>query len=296
MNPVANGTIHSGAADSASVIRQDEVNRKVYFARGVYLYYLSRSLLPVEVACFSKYRPYLQGRDVLDIGVGAGRTARHLAPMARRYEAIDYSPVMMKFLRENMPQISGHQADFRDLRIFGDDSFDFVLATANVIDALSHRDRLKALREASRVLRPGGILAFSTHNIHYERAFCGPRLNWSWNPVRLGLNTVQYLLGARNHLRVGPLRTKTPEYALLNDTGHFYSCLHYYVARSTVARQLSEAGMRLVEVFDGNGRAVAEEEDDSGNPWLFYIGQKGFSGQEDPDCPGCHTPAETPDP
>jgi SAM-dependent methyltransferase len=258
----------------AGSLRQDAVNRAVYHARGVYLYYLSKSIMPVEAACFSKYQAYVAGRDVLDIGVGAGRTSRYLAPLARRYDAIDYSPVMVSYVKRTMPEISIRQADFRDLRVFEDCSFDFVLATANVIDALSHQDRLRALREASRVLRPGGILAFSTHNIHYKPAFSGPRLDWSWNPMRLGFNAVKYLLGSWNHLRVGPLRKTTPEYALLNDTGHFYACLHYYVGRSTVSLQLANAGMRLLEVFDGSGRVLAETVDDSQSPWLFCVGQR----------------------
>jgi SAM-dependent methyltransferase len=264
----------SYAADRASSIRQDEVNRAVYNARFVYLYYLSKALMPVEAACLSKYQQHFSGRDVLDIGVGAGRTSRYLAPLARRYEAIDYSPVMVNYLKTKMPEISVRQADFRDLRIFEDCSFDSVFATANVIDALSHQDRLRALSEASRVLRPGGILAFSTHNLRYKHASSGPRLKWSWNPIRLGINGVSYLLGSWNHVRVAPLRMTTPEYALLNDPGHFYACLHYYVARSTVRLQLAGAGMRLLEVLDGSGRVVAETEDDSQWPWLFYVGQR----------------------
>jgi SAM-dependent methyltransferase len=277
MNVAVRNECQSNSGEAACSVRQDEVNRAVYHARFVYLYYLSKSLLPVETACLSKYQQHFSGQDVLDIGAGAGRTARYLAPLARRYEAVDYSPVMVNFIKHKMPEISVHQADFRDLRIFEDCTFDSVFATANVIDALSHPDRLRALSEASRVLRPGGILAFSTHNLNYKEAFSGPRLKWSWNPIRLGVNAVSYLLGSWNHVRVAPLRTTTPEYALLNDPGHFYACLHYYAARSTVRLQLASAGLRLLEVFDGSGRVVRETEEDSRWPWLFYVGQRGPS-------------------
>ncbi len=253
-------------------IAQDEVNRSVYYARGVYLYYLSKSIVPAEDACFRKYREQIAGRDVLDVGVGAGRTARHLAPLARRYEAIDYSPVMVRYFRKNLPGISIRQADFRDLRAFGDESFDFVLATANVIDALPHEGRLSALAEAGRVLRPGGVLGFSCHNVNYRDAFSGPKIRWSWNPVRLASSAVQFAIGSWNHRRVGPMRMVAGEYALLNDPGHFYSCLHYYASRVTVAAQLANAGLRLADTFDRSGRALAEGEDDSAHPWLFYTG------------------------
>ncbi len=255
-------------------IRQDEVNRSVYYSPGVYLYYLSKSIVPVEQACFRKYRQHIEGRDVLDVGVGAGRTARHLSTLARRYEAIDYSPVMVRYVRKHLPGVSIRQADFRDLRAFPDASFDFVLATANVIDALPHKGRITALAEASRVLRPGGALAFSCHNVNYEEAFSGPHMKWSWNPVRLASSAAQYVLGAWNHRRVGPLRMVERDYALLNDTGHFYSCLHYYASRATVAAQMAGAGIRLVETFDRMGRTLRDGEDDSANPWLFYVGVK----------------------
>ena len=274
MNAAIKEPLRTESAGNSASRRQDEINRAVYFARGVHLYYLSKSLMTVEAVCFQKYLPHILGRDVLDIGVGAGRTARHLAPLARRYEAIDYSPVMVRHLKKTMPEISVRQADFRDLRVFADDSFDFVLATANVIDALSHEDRLSALSEAHRVLRPGGVFAFSSHNIQYERAFSRPHFYWSWNPVRLCTNVAMYALGSWNHRRVGPLRTLTPEYALLNDTGHFYSCLHYYAARYVIGLQLAAAGMPLAEVYEGNGRPLTETEDDSQHPWLFYVAMK----------------------
>jgi SAM-dependent methyltransferase len=253
-------------------IRQDEVNRSVYYSSGVYLYYLSKSIVPVEQACFRKYRDHIEGRDVLDVGVGAGRTARHLAPLARRYEAIDYSPVMVRYVRKNLPGISIRQADFRDLRAFENESFDFVLATANVIDALPHKGRLAALAEASRVLRPGGVFGFSCHNVNYKEAFSGPHMRWSWNPLRLASSAAQYVLGAWNHRRVGPLRMVERDYALLNDTGHFYSCLHYYASRATVEAQMAAAGIRLADTFDRAGRPLAEGADVSANPWLFYGG------------------------
>jgi SAM-dependent methyltransferase len=254
--------------------RQDEINRAVYNSPGVYRHYLSKLLTPAEVACLFKYQTHVAQRDVLDIGVGAGRTARYLAPLARRYEAVDYSSVMVSYMKQTMPEVSVRQANFRDLTMFDDESFDFVLATDNVIDALPHEDRLRALREAHRVLRRGGVLAFSSHNIHFKKAFGGPHLNWSFNPVRLAANCVNYVLSRWNYHRVAPLRTTTSEYALLNDPGHRYACLHYYAARSTVCSQLASAEFQLIEAFDAGGIVVPGTKDDSENPSLLYVAQR----------------------
>ena len=63
---------------------QWSLNRSVYEKRGVYRHYLSEALLPQEIACLLKYQPCFYGRDILDVGVGAGRTTRYLAPLAKR--------------------------------------------------------------------------------------------------------------------------------------------------------------------------------------------------------------------
>ncbi len=252
---------------------QDEINRAVYHSPGVYRYYLSNLLMPDEVACLLKYQPHIFQKDVLDIGVGAGRTAHYLAPLARRYEGVDYSPVMVGYMKKAMPKISVQQADFRDLTMFTDESFDFILATDNVIDALPHEGRMKALGEACRVLRRGGVLAFSSHNLDYKKAFAGPQLYGSSNPVRFAANCVTYVLSQWNHFRVAPSRTVTPEYALLNDPGHRYACLHYYASRSTVRAQLASVGLRLIEAFNTGGQVVSEAKDVSETPSLLYVAQ-----------------------
>jgi len=250
---------------------QEEVNRAVYYNPGAFRPYLSRLLTMPEAACLLKYQPHISGRDVLDIGVGAGRTARYLAPLARRYVGVDYSPVMVAYVRQTQPTLAIHQASFQDLSMFGEASFDFIFATDNVIDTLAHQDRLSALREAARVLRPGGVLAFSSHNLRYRRARSVPWLDWSWDPVRLARNGAKYAVSWWNYLRVGRLRRITAEYALLNDRGHLYACLHYYTVRSMVRDQLAVAGLRLVEAFDGDGQPLAESEGDEQFPSLLYV-------------------------
>ena len=259
----------------AGTQRQDEVNRHVYHSPGVYRYYLSRALTPAEKAVVARYESHIRGCDVLDVGVGAGRTAYHLSPMARRYEAIDYSPVMVAFVKEKMPGISVRQADFSDMSMFQDASFDFILGTDNVIDAISHDQRLKALSQSARVLRPGGVLAFSSHNLRYKRAMAAPWLDWSANPARLGKNCAKYALSWWNHLRVGKMRQTLGDHALLNDRGHLYAILHYYAPRSTVRAQLAANGLQCLESIEPGGRTVGEAEDDREYPNFMYVARLG---------------------
>lgn len=253
---------------------QDEVNHAVYFSPTVYTHYLSPNLTRQEVVCLLHYQPHISGKDVLDIGVGAGRTTGYLAPLAHRYEAVDYSPVMVEYARKTLPGISVRQADFRDLSIFNDESFDFVFATDNVIDALAHEDRLRALRESCRVLRRGQIVALSSHNIQYKKAYTDPEFEFHRNPITFARNFVRYLQCLKNHRRVGRLRKTHEAYALLNDKGHDYACLHYYVSRSTMKIQLAGAGLQLLDVFDKHGTAIKEGQDVSESPNLLYVAER----------------------
>jgi SAM-dependent methyltransferase len=250
-----------------------QINQAVYHAPGVERLYVSKQLTPAEIACLLKYQPYFFGRDVLDVGVGTGRTTRYLAPLARRYEALDYSPVMVAYLKRVMPHIRVHQADLADLSAIEEHSFDFVFGPDNVIDALSHEKRMSALAGIARILRPQGIVAFSAHNLHYRRALSPPWLDWSVDPLRLAKNGANFAISWWNHLRIRRMRRTAEEYAILNDRGHRYAVLHYYAARSTVAAQLAAHGLRLLDVFDTDGRALPESADDRDHANLLYVAQ-----------------------
>src|SRR5436190_7400435 len=147
------------------VHEQDVVNAGVYHRDGVARVYTQTSLTRMEAAALAKYRGWFENRDVLDVGVGTGRTTRHLAPLARHNLAIDYSPVMVRYMKDAFAGVSVALADMRDLGAFGSGSFDVVFAPNNVFDAVDHDGRLRAFSEAWRVLRPGGLLAFSSHNL-----------------------------------------------------------------------------------------------------------------------------------
>lgn len=250
---------------------QDGVNRRVYHAEGVDREYTSFNLDRAETLALLKYQTAFAGRDVLDLGIGTGRTAIYLAPLARKYEAIDYSPVMVGRVRILLPEVSVRLADFRDLSAFADASFDFVFGSNNVIDAVSQADRLRSLGELRRVLRSDGMLMFSSHNRQYREAQRGPRIAFSKNPVTQAAYVVQWARQMINHARVRQLRRSEQDYALLNDRGHDYACLHYYIDQATQRRQLASLGFRVIDVFDCEGRTLGDTEPASASAWLIYV-------------------------
>ncbi len=218
-----------------------------------------------------KYGQAFAARRILDVGVGTGRTATYLRALSDQYVGIDYSREMIEHMQRAYPEIDSRLADMRDLSAWGVASFDFVFAPNNVIDAVSHEDRLRVLGEIRRVSAEGALLLLTSHNLRYHRANSGPRLQYSRNPVTQALRVAQYLRCCLNHMRIGALRRFEDEYALLNDVGHDYSLLHYYIDRPHQESQLRAMGYRLLDVIDNWGRCLRDDDDDSESASLMYV-------------------------
>lgn len=212
------------------------------------------ALQPGEAVLLSHLESAIRGKDVLDLGVGAGRTAAHLAPMAGRYVGVDYSPGMLEECRKRYPDLDLRQGDARDLGMFAAGSFDFVLFSFNGIDDVNPEDRLKILAEVRRVLRPGGVFAFSAHNLE-------ARLRSAFE--RNGRPLGKYVAGILNQLRMKRHERHGEGWAVLNDQSHNFRLLTYYVTRERQTAQLLEAGFTGVETFG--------ERTDG---WLFYAARK----------------------
>jgi SAM-dependent methyltransferase len=96
----------------------------------------------------------------LELGAGAGRLTRHLAPRVGEVVCTDVSPAMLREARDNLAQLANVRTAMTDgytLREFEDDSFDLVLA-AGVLTFFAPNALLAMLDEVARVLRPGGVL------------------------------------------------------------------------------------------------------------------------------------------
>jgi SAM-dependent methyltransferase len=250
------------------------VNARLYHQRGVVRQYRKDTLARADAVALLKYRHAFAGKDVLDIGVGTGRTAIYLAPLARRYQAIDYSPAMVRQFEHDLPGVPIELADMRDLSRFPGAGFDFVLASNNVIDAVGHEDRLRTLREMRRVLRPGGILMFSSHNRGVCNLMHGPRLHFSRNPVKQLVLVARWGRALFNHARLRRLQTFATDYAILNDEAHDCALLQYYIGLDAQRRQLQEQGFELVEGFDNRGIPLPFGSRAEHSRWLLYVARR----------------------
>ncbi len=91
----------------------------------------------------------------LEIGCGEGRVARQLASRAHNVVALDSSPTLVRFAREADAQSAYLFADATKLP-FADATFQTVVAYNSLQTMAMVLDMARAIREASRVLKPSG--------------------------------------------------------------------------------------------------------------------------------------------
>ncbi|WP_394752355.1 class I SAM-dependent methyltransferase [Crenothrix sp.] len=223
-------------------------------------------LEPCENYVFSKY--IAPNIEVLDIGVGGGRTTPYLSSDNRQYSGVDYSSAMTEVCRKKFPALSFHTLDASDLSFFENSKFDAVVFSFNGIDCLyPDEQRMKCLEQINGVLKADGMFIFSVHN---ARAFL----------IRPQLDSVDI---ARKIWRL--LRT-TKSFPLLfrqlcrkafyKGVGYIIDPIHGGHLMHTsipqfVKEELAKANFRVLEVVSSNYPVHSGEYT---SPWYYYVAQK----------------------
>lgn len=254
-------------------------NKRHYDVPGRAEIYARRTTLyRAEEVIFAHLADKMRGRPVLDIGVGQGRTTPYLRAISDLYVGIDYSANMLDACRAKYPDANLVLCDGRRLS-FGDETFAAVYFCWTAIDDLDHEDRLRILGEVRRVLRPGGVFFFCSHNRdgRLPSAFTFGGFVGARSPLELlTKNTARvgsYLFNVYNHLRNRRHERHLPHYSIVND-GDRFRLMTYYIDQESQIAQLEGAGFRDVEVVGLDGSFVARGERRRDN-WLFYIARKG---------------------
>lgn len=119
------------------------------------------------------------GASVLEVGAGTGRYSIALAREGCRVSAVELVEGNLEKLRENargLEGLSAMQGDATNLSAFPNDAFDAVLVLGPMYHLYTPEDWNRALDEAIRVTKPGGVIltAFlSVYAILYTNHLCG---------------------------------------------------------------------------------------------------------------------------
>jgi len=144
----------------------------------------------VNTPAFLAMLPDVKGLGGLDIGCGEGHNTRLLARRGARMTAFDISPTFIRYAQEaerEKPLGIQYQLASGLEMPFADGVFDFATAFMSLMD-MPEPDR--AIREAFRVIKPGGFLQFSTTHPCFQTPL------WKWvrdeNANKLGVICGQY--------------------------------------------------------------------------------------------------------
>jgi len=133
----------------------------------------------------SRYLPK-RPAAILDIGGATGIYSRWMAELGHSVHLVDVFPPHIREARKldrdsKNPLSSIKVGDARKLR-FDDDSMDAVLLFGPMFHLVRKRERMVALSEARRVLKPGGLL-FATAITRFASAMDGVRRGFIQDPA-----------------------------------------------------------------------------------------------------------------
>ena len=245
-------------------------------------------LTPCERLLFDQYlRPDMY---ILDLGVGGGRLTPHLSSIAGRYVGADYAAEMVAACRKKFPQLEFAVANAADLSSFDSSGFDAVVMAFNAFDyVLPDQARIRALREIRRVLRPGGVFIFSSHN---PRSIL-VRVSWNRQRVRNLAETIArrtpilvsplfgVLIAARVTLAVlrstvqsmGRAARRLPTKLFWQGQGYWMDSVHgglktRYAVPAKVVAELRKFGFTLLRVL-GDDYPMISSQWVTG--WYYYV-------------------------
>jgi ubiquinone/menaquinone biosynthesis C-methylase UbiE len=181
------------------------------------------------------------GLKALDLCCGQGNVSHALAARGCKVTGVDFSPAMLEMARHGVPDATFIEADAQNLP-FNDAKFDLVVSNLGICHV---PDQPRALREAKRVLRPGGRFAMTV--------WCGPPVGPAYEMLyriikQHGAPGIAAPPGPDFHLFANPAEAKR----LLSDAG--YSRIEQSVVQCAWDFKQPEG---LVEMFErGTVRAA----------------------------------------
>jgi len=207
---------------------------------------------------FARFIGDVKGKRVLDAGCGEGDSSRILARNGAKVAAVDISDAMLELARGKEAReplgIEYAKASMADLSIFPDRSFDAVVSTMAVMNSAHLAEEF---REFLRVLRPGGIFAFSVR--HPCFATPAARVVTDKEAKRLALMVGEYF-------RDTPWAQKVPLTTPGGAPAGSFTALRFPYTVSRYINEMIGAGFAIAEIEEPRPAA----KDCQGRDWLDF--------------------------
>lgn len=205
----------------------------------------------VNTPAFLRMLPEVKGLRGLDIGCGEGHNTRLVAAQGARMTAVDISPRFIRHARERERE-EPHEIVYLiasgTALPFAKEAFDFAVAFMSLMDMAGHEE---GVREAYRVLRPGGFFQFSI----LHPCFATPRMRWLRDEAgnRTGVECGDYFSEQQGIVEEWTFGAAPQE---LKERLPKFKVPRFFRTLSSWVRMLAEAGF----VIDGLQEPCADDE------------------------------------
>ncbi|MCL5090948.1 MAG: class I SAM-dependent methyltransferase [Patescibacteria group bacterium] len=207
-------------------------------------------------AMYSKL-PDLKGKSVICIGCGTGEECEHLKTLgADRVVGIDISQGLIEVAKKSFPQIEFQIMDMEEITL-PEFSFDFAYSSLTLHYV---EDWTKTLKSIYKVLKPGGVLLFSTHH----------PVKWSAD-VKRGDEKDTFLLGYTKFKQKDDcevygdyLNTRKINDVWFGD----FEVSYYHKPLSSIFKNILDSGFQITDFLEP--KAVEEAKTEKVNFWKIH--------------------------
>lgn len=169
--------------------------------------------------------------QLLDIGAGTGRYTSALMAEGYHVKAIELVRRNIEVFLKREPKADVVQGDARNMPFIDTDSADITLLLGPLYHLIGHEEKLKALSEAKRVTRPGGLIFVAYLMNEYSI------LSYCFDEDRIGNLIERGLVDCEFHIQAQP--DELYDYVRLEDIDKLDAC----------------AGLERVTIFSPDGAA-----------------------------------------
>lgn len=108
-----------------------------------------------------------KSKTILDIGAGTGAYSVYLDNEGYKVTAVELVSHNIEIFKKKNSNVEIHQGNALDLKMFSDQSFDVTLLFGPMYHLLKKEEKIKALQEAKRVTKKGGVILVSYYMNDY---------------------------------------------------------------------------------------------------------------------------------
>ena len=172
-----------------------------------------------------------QAKKILDVGAATGAYSVPLSRQGFDVTAVELVPSNLQKLRAKHEKVKCWKGDARDLHFLDDATFDIVLMLGPLYHLHTEEDKLKALTEAARVAKKGGLI------------FCAYTMNeYAVTQYCFGQNKI------KENFAAGQI---DKSFKTVSRDGDLYS----YVRLEDINALKEKSGLERVKIFSPDGPA-----------------------------------------